>query len=62
MDLIKNILKMFANGDGHVNGLDYLIWLTYYGQTISGPEYGDFNNNGAVNGADYLIWLSNYGI
>ena len=51
-----------ANGDNLVNGLDYLIWLSHFGQNVSGPVNGDFNNNGVVNGADYLIWLSNYGL
>ncbi|KKU96020.1 MAG: hypothetical protein UY28_C0039G0002 [Candidatus Amesbacteria bacterium GW2011_GWB1_48_13] len=51
-----------ANGDNLVNGLDYLIWLSHFGQNVSGPANGDFNNNGVVNGADYLVWLSNYGL
>ncbi|KKU96023.1 MAG: hypothetical protein UY28_C0039G0005, partial [Candidatus Amesbacteria bacterium GW2011_GWB1_48_13] len=50
-----------ANGDNLVNGLDYLIWLSHYGEFVSGPANGDFNNSGKVDGADYLIWLSNYG-
>ena len=51
-----------ANGDNLVNGLDYLIWLSHYGEFVSGPANGDFNNSGKVDGADYLIWLSNYGL
>ncbi|KKU63607.1 MAG: Outer membrane adhesin like protein [Candidatus Amesbacteria bacterium GW2011_GWA1_47_16] len=50
-----------ANGDNLVNGLDYLIWLSHYGQTAIGAVNGDFNNDSAVNGLDYLIWLNNYG-
>jgi len=50
-----------ANGDGKVDGADYLIWLSYYGQSVTGPAKGDFNNSGKTDGADYLVWLSNYG-
>jgi parallel beta-helix repeat protein len=51
-----------ANGDGFVNGADYFIWLTYYGQTVTGgASRGDFTGDGFVSGADYFIWLQNYG-
>lgn len=47
-----------ANGDGRVDGLDYVAWLTNYG----GSGSGDFNNDGRVDGLDYVIWLNNYGL
>jgi hypothetical protein len=50
-----------ANGDGLVNGLDYVVWAGKYGQNVSGPTNGDFNNSGHVDGQDYFIWLTNYG-
>jgi hypothetical protein len=51
-----------ANGDGKVDGIDYVIWLNHYNQaTINGPKDGDFNNDGKVDGIDYVIWLTNYG-
>ncbi|KKQ46372.1 MAG: hypothetical protein US62_C0001G0015 [Candidatus Woesebacteria bacterium GW2011_GWA1_37_8] len=49
-----------ANGDGRVDGLDYVIWLNHYNQNVSGPSNGDFNNSGVVDGADYILWLTNY--
>lgn len=49
-----------ANADHKVNGLDYVIWLTNYGQSATGPNHGDFNNNGKVDGVDYVLWLNNY--
>ena len=49
-----------ANGDGKVDGQDYLIWLFNYGKSVTGPANGDFNNSGKVDGADYLIWIANY--
>jgi hypothetical protein len=50
-----------ANGDGKVNGVDYVIWLNNYGQTIAGQHRkGDFNESGKVDGTDYVVWLNNY--
>lgn len=50
-----------GNGDGAVNGQDYVVWLSHYGQSLSGSANGDYNGDGAVNGLDYVVWLSNYG-
>jgi hypothetical protein len=51
-----------ANGDGKVDGLDYVIWLNNYGTTTTdGASKGDFNADGRVDGLDYVIWLNNYG-
>jgi hypothetical protein len=49
------------NGDGRVNGADFLIWQAHY-PTASGatPDTGDANGDGMVNGADFLIWQENY--
>lgn len=47
-----------ANGDGRVDGMDYVVWLTNYGGTGTG---GDFNSDSRVDGLDYVIWLNNYG-
>lgn len=50
-----------ANGDAKVDGLDYVIWLTNYGDSNpNGPNSGDFNSDDAVDGIDYVIWLTNY--
>jgi hypothetical protein len=50
-----------ANGDGRVDGLDYMIWLNHYGQANAvGPTQGDFNLDSKVDGIDYVIWLNNY--
>jgi len=51
-----------ANGDGVVNGVDYVVWLNHYNTTTTlGPAVGDFNYSGKVNGVDYVVWLNNYG-
>jgi autotransporter-associated beta strand protein len=54
-----------ANGDGHVDGLDYLIWAGNYGDDPAddppgSPANGDFNDDNVVNGPDYVLWASNY--
>jgi pectate lyase len=51
-----------ANGDKHVDGLDYVIWLNHYGTTSqNGVGDGDFNADKKIDGLDYVIWLNNYG-
>lgn len=50
-----------ANGDGQVNGVDYVIWLNNFGKNTSeGRTSGDFNNDGVVSGVDYVLWLNSY--
>lgn len=50
-----------ANGDGKVDGLDYVRWLNNYNRTTSaGASEGDFNGDGKVDGLDYVRWLNNY--
>lgn len=50
-----------ANNDNKIDGIDYVIWLNHYNQSVSGPSNGDFNNSGKVDGVDYVIWLDHYG-
>jgi hypothetical protein len=50
-----------ANGDSKIDGIDYVIWVNHYNQSVSGSINGDFNQNGMVDGIDYVIWLTNYG-
>jgi hypothetical protein len=50
-----------ANSDGKVDESDYSIWLSHFGQVITGEANGDFNGDGHVDGIDYTIWLNNYG-
>ena len=50
-----------ANGDGKVDGIDYITWVTNYNTNVTGSSKGDFNSSGKVDGQDYIIWLSNYG-
>jgi hypothetical protein len=51
-----------ANGDGRVDGIDYVVWLNNYSEgTSQGPAEGDFNSDNLVDGRDYVVWLNNYG-
>lgn len=50
-----------ANGDGKVDGIDFVAWLSHYNQTTTnGPSWGDYNRDGKVDGIDYTVWLFNY--
>ncbi|MEZ6073763.1 MAG: PEP-CTERM sorting domain-containing protein [Pirellulales bacterium] len=48
-----------GNGDGWVDGLDYLLWAGNFG-THPGSD-GDYNDDGWVDGLDYLLWAGSFG-
>ncbi|MEZ6070398.1 MAG: LamG-like jellyroll fold domain-containing protein [Pirellulales bacterium] len=53
-----------GNGDGLVDGLDYLIWADHYGEqpaTPMGASDGDYNGDDRVDGLDYLVWADRFG-
>jgi hypothetical protein len=54
-----------SNGDGLVDGFDYLQWAGNYGLTdppevLNGAADGDYNGDDVVDGHDYLVWAENY--
>jgi len=49
-----------ANGDNRVDGVDYVVWVTHYNQSVTGATKGDFNNSGKVDGVDYVVWVTHY--
>lgn len=50
-----------ANADNRVDGLDYVIWLSFFDlDTPQGAARGDFDFSGHVDGLDYVIWVSNF--
>jgi len=53
-------VKGDGNGDGNVDGIDFIIWLFHFGQDVSGAENGDYDGNGKVRIYDYTIWVKNY--
>jgi hypothetical protein len=49
------------NGDGKVDGVDFLIWQSHYPRSSGGtPDGGDANGDGKVDGVDFLVWQTNY--
>ena len=51
-----------ANGDGSVDGGDFLIWQRNTGKLdADGPAEGDFNFDGAVDAADLDVWKAQNG-
>ncbi len=51
-----------ANGDGAIDGADFVVWLKNYGQGLSGRTNGDFNTSGSVEIGDFTVWISNFRI
>lgn len=52
-----------ANGDGTVDGGDFLIWQRNSGKSdAAGPAEGDFNFDGAVDAADLDVWKTQNGV
>jgi hypothetical protein len=51
------------NGDGRVDGVDFLVWQSHY-PTASGATKatGDTNGDGKVDGVDFLDWQVGYGL
>lgn len=49
------------DGDGFVGGSDFLAFLQFLSQPVSGCDNGDFNQDGMVDIGDLLILLSFYG-
>ena len=45
-----------ANGDGTVDGADFLIWNDSKFTTGNDWTTGDFNGDGATDGSDFLLW------
>ena len=51
------------NGDGHADGLDFLIWQVNYAPGVVGKtrQQGDANGDGKVDGLDFLLWQTDFG-
>lgn len=51
-----------ANGDGDVDGADFLTWQRNVGRNdATSVASGDYNYDGIVDGDDFAVWLNNYG-
>ena len=50
------------DGDGDVDGADFLTWQRGFGTTSgANPADGDANGDGAVNAADLTAWKTQFG-
>lgn len=49
------------DGDGDVDGRDFLAWQRGYGTSMAAKQEGDADNDGNVNGADLAVWQEQYG-
>lgn len=52
--------KYYGNNEGRVDGQDFVIWLSHFGQNISGFSNGDYDGNSIVNIYDYIVWVKYY--
>lgn len=57
----SNSLPGDINGDGAVNGGDYVIIYSNWGLTPPTDPRADINGDGIVNGGDYVVVFSNWG-
>ena len=49
------------NGDGHVNGDDFLIWQAAFGTSTGATAGdGDADGDGDVDGNDFLLWQAHF--
>lgn len=49
------------NGNGLVDGADFVVWRKNNGQSVPRMTLGDANGDGLVNQTDYAIWHSQFG-
>jgi hypothetical protein len=58
---LEGDLRADFNGDGRIDGLDFLTWQAGYPTACGATKAtGDANGDGIVNGQDFLIWQSGY--
>lgn len=67
-DVVLNLVGSVVNnadfnGDGSVNGADFLAWQRGFGVNSGATlGQGDANGDGAVNAADLTIWKGQFGV
>lgn len=48
------------DGDGNVDGRDFLAWQRGFGSSDASPAQGDANGDGHVDGSDLTVWQAQY--
>ena len=66
-DSTFGFFRLFGDldGDGVVNGYDYLLFRAAYGKSVGQSGYQaafDYNGDGVINGLDYLEFRLRYGM
>jgi hypothetical protein len=46
------------DGDGDVDGADFVAWQTVFPSRVGGDDIGD--HDGDVDGADFVVWQTNF--
>ena len=59
--VLRGVFTSDSNNDGHIDGLDYLIWAGNFGSFRANHNTGDNTGDATVDGLDYLVWAGNYG-
>jgi len=49
------------NGNGVVDGADYVLWRKSQGQSVTSGTGADGDRNGLIGAGDYAVWRSHYG-
>lgn len=49
------------NGNGIVDGADYVLWRHTYGQSVTSGQGADGNQSGAIDDGDYAVWRQHFG-
>ncbi|MCA9234430.1 MAG: family 10 glycosylhydrolase [Planctomycetales bacterium] len=50
------------DGNGQIDGADFLGWQRGFGSTVTAGTHGDFNHDSRVDGADLPYWRLNLGL
>jgi hypothetical protein len=50
------------DGDGNVDGHDFLLWQRGFGLSQATSDQGDANDDGNVDGVDLAVWQNQYGL
>ena len=59
--VVDNRIFGDANGNGIVDGADYIVWAdNFLKPNRLGPQQGDFNWNGVVDATDYVLWADHF--
>src|SRR5436190_1866729 len=61
---LKGVVRLAGdyNGDGVVNGGDYLVWRRMEGQTgVTAYSGADGDGNGTIDNSDYDVWRLHFG-